>query len=80
MWAEAKLRECIDILRKRLRAPKSKVDAIDLADKALWSSRGDVRDARGYLEAWADIGDMTVSEFIAFVENGQRFNLVLGKG
>ena len=69
-WAEDKIKECIEILRKKIRRGKD-WDAIDLADDALWSKNPDVRDARGYLEAWADVADMTVGEFIAFVERGQ---------
>lgn len=87
---EGKIKSCIDILREgtytlcfgdkpgqETKVRGAKLHAYDLAECAAWSRDPDLRDNHGYLEAWADIVDMTVGEFIDAVEHGKRFNLML---
>lgn len=63
-WEMRKLTECVEILRGKLKAE----DSGDLAEQALWCEVPEVRDARGYLEAHADMRDVTVGELIDIID------------
>lgn len=63
-WAKEKLFECAAILRKASREP----DPMDYVEAARWSKSPKVAGALGYLEAWADVEDVTVAELIEMME------------
>jgi hypothetical protein len=59
-WARTKLVECATILRDA----SKELDPLDYVEEARWSEDPKIAGALGYLEAWADVEDMTVAELL----------------